>query len=94
MLLGHAYYLTGRYEEAIATFRRVLTRSPDFTPAHAYLAVIHSESGREENAQSEGAEIMRLSPQLSLDVLRQRLPYKDPAVLERVLTAARKAGLK
>jgi adenylate cyclase len=92
--LGHAYYLTGRYEEAIATFKRVLTRSPDFMPAHAYLAVIHSESGREEDAPSEGAEIMRLSPQLSLDALRQRLPYKDPVVLERVLTAARKAGLK
>src|SRR5713226_3157102 len=92
--LGHAHYLTGRYEEAIATFRRVLARNPDFLPAHAYLAVIHSESGREEDAQSEGAEFLRLSPQLSLDALRQRLPYKDPAVLERVLTAARKVGLK
>src|SRR5713226_255630 len=92
--LGHAHYLTGRYEEAIATFRRVLARNPDFLPAHAYLAVIHSESGREEDAQSEGAEFLRLSPQLSLDALRQRLPYKDPAVLERVLNAARKAGLK
>jgi TolB-like protein/class 3 adenylate cyclase/cytochrome c-type biogenesis protein CcmH/NrfG len=92
--LGHAYYLTGRYKEAIATFKRVLTRSPDFMPAHAYLAAIHSESGREEDAQSEGAEFLRLSPQLSLDVLRQRLPYKDPEVLERVLTAAHKAGLK
>jgi adenylate cyclase len=92
--LGHAYYLTERYEEAIATFKRLLIRIPDFMPAHAYLAAIHSESGREEDAQSEGAEFLRLSPQLSLDVLRQRLPYKDPAVLERFLTAARKAGLK
>jgi adenylate cyclase len=92
--LGHAYYLMGQYEEAKATFKRVLARNPDFMPAHAYLAVIHSESGRAEDAQTEGAEFLRLSPQLSLDALKQRLPYKDPAVLERVLNAARKAGLK
>jgi len=92
--LGHAYYLTGRDEEAIETFKRVLARNPDFMPAHAYLAVIHSELGLEEEARAEGAEFLRLSPELSLDALRQRLPYKDPAVLERVLNAARKGGLK
>jgi adenylate cyclase len=92
--LGHAYYLTGRYEEAIATFKRVLARNPDFMPAHAYLAVIHSELGLKEEARAAGVEFLRLSPQLSLDALKQRLPYKDPAVLERVLNAARKAGLK
>jgi len=92
--LGHAYYLMGRYEEAIETFKRVLARNPDFMPAHAYLAVIHSEVGLEEGARAAGAEFLRLSPELSLDALRQRLPYKDPTVLERILNAARKAGLK
>ncbi len=92
--LGHAYYLLGQYEEAKATFKRVLARNPDFMPAHAYLAVIHSELGLEEEARAEGAEFLRLSPQLSLDALKQRLPYKDPAVLERILNAARKGGLK
>ncbi len=92
--LGHAYYLMGRYEEAMATFKRVLARNPDFMPAHAYLAVIHSELGLEEGARAAGAEFLRLSPELSLDALRQRLPYKDPTVLERILNAARKAGLK
>ena len=76
--LGHAHYLTGRYEEAMATFRRVLARNPDFMPAHAYLAVIHSELGLEEGARAAGAEFRRLSPELSLDALRQRLPYNRP----------------
>jgi len=35
-----------------------------------------------------------LNPQFSLAVHRQRMPIKDPAVLERHLTALRKAGLK
>jgi adenylate cyclase len=92
--LGHAYYLTGRYEEAIATLKRTVIRNPDFMPAHAYLSTIYVELGREEEAEAEGDEFVRLSPQLSLEELRQRLPYKDPAVLERVLASARKAGLK
>jgi TolB-like protein/Tfp pilus assembly protein PilF len=92
--LGHAYYLVRRYEEAIATLKRVLIRNPDFMPAHAYLSVSYVELGREAEARAEGVEFSRLNPQLSLAALRQRIPYKDPAVLERVLNAARKAGLE
>jgi adenylate cyclase len=92
--LGHAYYLTGRYEEAIATLKRVLIRNPNFMPPHAYLCTIYIELGRTEEAATEGAEFRRLTPQISFAELRQRLPYKDPAVLERVLNAGRKAGLE
>lgn len=91
--LGHAYYLLGQYENSVAIFKRALTRNPDFIPAHVYLAVIYSELGDEENARGEGAEFLKLSPQISLATFRQRLPYKDPAVLERVLSGARRAAL-
>jgi hypothetical protein len=63
-------------------------------PAHAYLCTIDVALGRQEGAEAEGAEFRRLAPHFSLDELRERLPYKDPTVLERVLDAARKAGLK
>ena len=92
--LGHAYYLVGRYEEAIAALKRMLIRNPDFMPAHAYLCVIYTELGWEEEAQVEGTAFERLRPQLSLEVLRPRIPYKDQTVLERVLNAAYKAGLR
>ena len=92
--LGHAYYLTGRYEEAIAVLKGFLTRTPDFLPAHVFLAAIYSELGREAEARAEGAEVLRLSPPFSLEVLRQRLAYRDPAILERHIAALRKAGLK
>jgi adenylate cyclase len=91
--LGHAYYLTGRYEEAIAILKRTVIRNPEFMPAHAYLSSSYVALGRAGEAEAEGDAVARLSPQLSVEGLRQRLPYKDPAVLERVLSAARKAGL-
>ena len=92
--LGMAYRLTGRSEEAIAILKAAVTRNPDFLPPHFHLAVIYSELGREEEARTEAAEILRISPNFSLEVWRQRLPFKDPAVLERQLAALRKAGLK
>ena len=92
--IGHAAYLLGRYEEASVALKRVLTRDPDFWPAHFHLAVSLSESGQAEEAQAEAAEVLRLSPKFSLEVTRQTLPYQDPAVLERALAALRKAGLK
>ncbi len=92
--LGMAYRLTGQYEEAIAVLKRAISRNPQFPPSYVHLAVIYSELGREEEARAEVAEVLRLNPQFSLEGVRQGMPYKDPAVLERYLDGLRKAGLK
>lgn len=94
LVLGVAYALTGRYEEAITTHQQILTFLPDSLHDHLGLAAIYSQLGREEEARTEAAEVLRLNPQFSLEGLRQRMPYKDPAIAERVLAALRKAGLK
>ncbi len=92
--LGHAYFLTGQHDAAIKTFKKILNRNLNFMPAHAYLASIYIEQGRDEEARTEAAEIIRLSPQISLEDWKQRLPYKDQSVLERLIGSLRKAGLK
>jgi len=91
--LGQAYYLLGRNEEAIEPLQRVLGVYPHLVNAHVLLAAAYSEVGREPEARAETAEVLRLSPRFSLEVHRQRVPIKDPAVLERHLAALRKAGL-
>jgi adenylate cyclase len=92
--LGFAYRLRGRYEEAITAFKRVLSRNPNFIPAHVHLLVAYSELGQEAEARAEAAEILRISPNFSLEVYGQRLPFKDQTDLERLLAALRKVGLK
>jgi adenylate cyclase len=92
--LGHAYYLMGRHEEAIATLERIRDRVPDYLPPHAYLTASYSELGREEEARAEAAELVRLSPRMSIEGWRSRLPYKDQAVTERLYASLRKAGLR
>jgi len=92
--VGAAYYLAGRPEEAIAPLKRYLTRYPNILGPHLTLAAVYSELGKEAEARAEAAEVLRINPQFSLEVHKQRVPIKDPAVLERHLAALRKAGLK
>ncbi|MBI3300655.1 MAG: tetratricopeptide repeat protein [Deltaproteobacteria bacterium] len=92
--VGTAYYLAGRPEEAIAPLKQYLARYPNILGAHLTLAAVYSELGREAEARAEAAEVLRLNPQFSLEVHEERVPIKDPAVLERYLAALRRAGLK
>jgi adenylate cyclase len=92
--LGNAYRLTKRYDEAIATYQKILAIISHHPAAHQGLAAVYSELGREEEARAEAAEVLRINPQFSLEALQQRLPYKNPADLDRHLAALRKAGLK
>jgi len=92
--LGWAYLMTRRYDKAIATQQKALSHNRNLLESHLILTISYSELGREAEARAEAAEVLRLSPTYSLDVVRQTWPYKDPADLERTLAALRKAGLK
>jgi adenylate cyclase len=92
--LGHAYCLSGRYEEAITTLKQLISRYPNRLDIHLMLAAVYSELGQAAEARAEAAEVLRLNPKFSLEIHKQRSPIKDPAVLERHLAALRKAGLK
>jgi adenylate cyclase len=91
--LGMAYGLARRYEEALAALQSAVLRNPNLVPAHLHLLVSYSELGRDADAQAELTELRRLLPNVSLERFRG-MPFKDPASLERYLTALRKAGLK
>jgi tetratricopeptide (TPR) repeat protein len=92
--IGVAYALAGRPEEAIAPLQQYLSHYPNILGPHLFLAAVYSELGREAEARAEAAEVLRINPQFSLEVHRQRQPIKDPALLERHLAVLRKAGLK
>jgi tetratricopeptide (TPR) repeat protein len=92
--VGTAYDLAGQPEEAIAPLKQYLARYPNILGTHLTLAAVYSELGREAEARAEVAEVLRLNPRFSLEVHKQRTPIKDPAMLERHITALRKAGLK
>ena len=91
--VGTSYATAGRPEEAIAPLQRYISRYPNILGAHLTLAAVYSELGQTAEAQAEVTEVLRLNPKFSLEVHKQRMPIKDPAVLERHIAALRKAGL-
>jgi predicted Zn-dependent protease len=96
-----AYTLMGRYAEAVPLLKRHLARYRDNLGGHWNLAVAYVELGRLVEAQAEVAEVIRLSPQLTLEGERRAeehgvgtMPLKDRALAERYLADLGKAGLK
>jgi adenylate cyclase len=92
--VASAYALAGRLEEAAALHLRMLKQFPNFLVSYLELAALYSELGREAEAQAAAAEVLRINPQFSLEVHKERSPHKDPAMLDRHIAALRKAGLK
>jgi tetratricopeptide (TPR) repeat protein len=85
--------MTRRTDDAVDAFRKLVQRNPNFLPAHAYLAALFIEMGRDDEARTAWSQALQLNPGTSLADVRQRLPYRRPADLDRFLEAARKAGL-
>jgi tetratricopeptide (TPR) repeat protein len=97
--LGEAYHMTGRYEDALKVYKQLLDRSRkgeySILRAHIYMAEVYMELGREKEARTHTAEVLKLDPKLSLERPRKIGIHgcKDPAHLERRLNALRKAGI-
>ena len=92
--LGSALSLAGRSEEAVSAHKKALQRSPDNLLAHVLLATTYSMMGREKEARAEAAEVLRINPNFSLDYFAKALPFKDQKVINKLMDALRKAGLK
>ncbi len=91
--LGMSYLIADRLDEAVESYKRGVVRNPDFLGHHLALAGIYAQLGREEEAQAEVKEVLRISPQFSLDLFRQMAPAKSPEDLERMAGMLAKAGL-
>jgi len=91
--LGRAYFMTGQYDEAIATFKKALYVSPNYLPAHAFLAACYSSLNRQSEAESAAKEVLRINPKFTLESYAKTLPYKNKADVERYMAALRKARL-
>jgi adenylate cyclase len=93
-VLAEAYYILGRYEDAIEVFQQVLKRSPNNLFAHTELTAAYSTLGREEEARHQAEELLRLDPSFSLDEWAETIFNKNEAQAEQYIANLRKAGLK
>jgi len=93
-ILATSYTMLGQDEEAIAIYKKVLQiYGPDHLMAHLGLIGAYVRTGRENEARSEGAEVLRIDPKFSIERYLKGLPM-DQSRKERMAENLRKAGLK
>jgi adenylate cyclase len=92
--LGLAYAWTGRYEEAITELKKANNTEPDSPYGRLFAAAVYSLAGRDEEARTEAAELLRLNPKFSLKKWGKSLKYKNQDDQKRLISALSKAGLK
>ena len=94
--LGRANYHSGRYEDALASFKEVLELSKEGQASpkwpHLCLSMVYIELGRDQEARAHMQKVLEYDPNFNLEDRRKILRYKNPAMLERELAAHRKAG--
>ena len=92
-ILGRAYRVMDRNDEAIAAFRHGIEIDPIFIGTHAYLTSLLGDLGREEEAKAAAAEVLRFDPKFSAKAWVEGLTFEDPELSKRELEGLRKAGL-
>jgi adenylate cyclase len=91
--LGHAYYMLGRYADAVLPLRECASRVPNFRIVHVWLAATYAQQGRFDDARAEVAETLRIEPGFTIARWKCTAVYKTPHDAEHLFDGLRKAGL-
>jgi adenylate cyclase len=89
--LGTAAYMSQRYEDAVAAFRKV---TQHVIQSRLYLAASYVRLGRLNEARAEVAAALELEPDISIEKFSLIELYKNTADLEHLRGDLRKAGLR
>jgi adenylate cyclase len=81
------------WDEAAKTAMELLRVKPDDVDARLVLIESRLATGDAAGARELVDEVRKLQPDFSLQKWAERQPYRDPAVLERIIARLREAGL-
>ncbi len=91
--LAVAYRDSGQYEKAIETSKKALQQQPSYQFPYIHMTISYIRLGREEEARTTAAELLRVNPKFSLERYAKVLPFPKP-IADRIVEDLHKAGLK
>jgi adenylate cyclase len=91
MILGQAYYLTGRYADAITALKKGIAKNPEYVGYHIMLAAANAQAGHIREAENWAAKVFKLDP--FFDVNSYGSVFRNPKDREQIINGLRKAGL-
>jgi tetratricopeptide (TPR) repeat protein len=83
-----------QYEKALASCKKALDQNPNDLFAYVDHAATYILMGRKEEASDAAAEVLKRSPNFSIEHFVKGLPFKKQSENERLINALRQAGLK
>jgi adenylate cyclase len=92
--LGTAYFVANDYEKAAKLFRKRIAANPHTDLSRAFLVSTLGHLGQPEEARRVWQELKEINPRYSLEDHIDRLPFKNPADVERIAEGVRKAGVR
>jgi adenylate cyclase len=92
MILGQAYYLSGRYEDAIMILKKGSAKNPDYVGHHIMLAAAYAQAGYGEEAKLSAVRVLQLDPFFELNTYGTVFRNSEDRV--EIVKGLRKAGLR
>ncbi len=90
--LALAYYLGGRYDDAVATLKQSLGRTPSLPVHYVILAAAHAQAGHTADAKQAAYKVRRLDPFFEVESFGTA--FRNDADRSRIAEGLRKAGLE
>jgi adenylate cyclase len=91
--LGVAYFLTGRYAEALEAMRTANERMPNWRPTFVWHAAAAGQLGRTDEARAAAAQVLKLDPRFTIAGWLHFLRLMREEDSQRLADGLRKAGL-
>lgn len=92
--LAFSHLALGRVDVAIDILEAAAERWPDYSAGPAFLAILYQLAGREAEARQQIALLPRVAPDISMLVVERRFqPMQDRRLADRIIAAARQAGI-
>ena len=92
MHLGLAYYMKGRYDDAVRHLERSVGKYPKEVFLHIALAAAYAQADRSADAQREVEIVMKLHPFFQVESYGRA--YRNPDDLKHIHEGLRKAGFE
>ena len=90
---SRAYFVAGKYEEALSQIERAVVAMPTHANALALLAACYAVLGRTDSAANVIPDIRSASPDFTLEFIRRTLPFAKSSDLDLFCNLLKDAGL-
>ena len=90
--LGFAYYMLGRYQDALSLLQEAVSRAPDMAHGRYILAMTYARLEELDKARAEVETALRLEPWYKISQSLTARHFKRPEDTEHLVGGLRKAG--